>query len=463
VKVTAPIAASVTILHRRRGHDLEVYWVRRADQLAFLGGFWAFPGGRVEGAETLVEAAARELREETGVVLPPDPARFLRAGRTITPEWAPVRFDATYFLVEAPADQTPDPAAASTELVEGEWIRPADALLAWTEGTRLTSPVVIRALRSLVPGIEGAAQRLHHEAHFEAWTTRIWDLAPGVAVGMVRTPTLPPATHTNVYVIGGRELIVIDPASPYPEEQAALDEAIDHLQAQGRRVGEIWLTHHHLDHVSGAAHLSSRLGVPVAAHEVTARLVEGRIRVSRHLSDGEVTVVPGDPEAGIPDRRLRCIFTPGHAPGHHCYLEETTGFLIAGDMVAGIGTILVDPDEGDMRLYLESLARMKSLSPRALLPAHGPTMTNPAAKLDEYRQHRLWREERVVAALAKRGEASAADLVADVYSDVSPSIFVIAERSLLAHLKKLAGEGRARDLGGGRYRAPATAPTRPAA
>jgi glyoxylase-like metal-dependent hydrolase (beta-lactamase superfamily II) len=279
-------------------------------------------------------------------------------------------------------------------MVDGEWIRPADLLIAWTEGRRMTSPVVVRAVRSLIPGLEGAVERLRQEADFEVWTTRIWDLAPGIGVGMVRTPTLPPATHTNVYVIGGRELVVIDPASPYPEEQAALDDALDRLQAEGRRVREIWLTHHHLDHVSGAAHLAARLDVPVAAHEVTARLVEGRIEISRHLADDEVVVVPGDERAGVPDRRLRCIFTPGHAPGHHCYLEETTGFMIAGDMVAGIGTILVDPDEGDMGLYLDSLARMKTFGPRALLPAHGPTMTNPNAKLDEYRQHRQWREER---------------------------------------------------------------------
>jgi endoribonuclease LACTB2 len=445
-----PALAAVTILYRRKGARIHVYWVRRAEKLAFLGGFWAFPGGRAEAGETAVAAAARELREETGVVVG-DPRQFIDAGRTVTPEWAAIRFDATYYLVEAPAGSEPDVSKAGGELVAGEWIEPADALAAWSRGERLTSPVVVRALRALVPGVESAAERLRHEAESEAWGSRIWDLLPGLAVAALRTPTLPPATHTNCYVIGARELIVIDPASPWADEQGALDAALDELAAAGRRVKEIWLTHHHLDHVSGAAHLAARLGVPVAAHPITARLVAERIRVDRLLADGEVVVVPGDEGLGIPERRLRCVFTPGHAPGHHCYFEETTGFMVAGDMVAGIGTIIVDPDEGDMAEYLASLARMKALGPRALLPAHGPVLTDPPGKIDEYTRHRLWREERVASALGKRGTATPGDLVPEVYQDVPPALFPLAERSLLAHLIKLARDGRARAAEGGRY------------
>jgi ribonuclease/clavin/mitogillin len=454
------IAASVVIPYRENAGVLEVYWVRRSHKLAFLPGFWAFPGGRVDpaDAETVVEgaegepaarlaAAARELREETGLSLPVRGPTFVHLARTVTPDWAPIRFDATYYLAEVPPGTVLDPAGCSGgELIEGEWVTPAAALAAYTSGERLTSPVVAHFLRGLLGGLAGAGERSVAAAAQELHAPQLWELAPGVANAALRTPTLPPATHTNCYVIGGRELVVIDPASPWDDQRAVLDRALDELATRGRKVREIWLTHHHVDHVSGAAHLARRLGVPIAAHATTAALLAGRLEVARTLADGHVEVLPGDGK-DIPERRLRALFTPGHAPGHHCFLEETTRFLIAGDMVAGVGSIIVDPDEGDMGDYLASLRRMAALEPRALLPAHGNTITDPQAKIAEYIHHRLWREERVASALAARGRGTALDLVPAVYEDVPPHLHPLAARSLLAHLQKLVKDGRVRAHG----------------
>ena len=96
-----------------------------------------------------------------------------------------------------------------------------------------------------------------------------------------------------------------------------------------------------------------------------------------------------------------------------------------------------------MRQYLASLDRLAGAGARALLPAHGGPIPDAAGKLAEYVRHRLWREERVAAALAERGRARARDLVPLAYADVPPSLFGLAERSLVAHLVKLAGDGRA--------------------
>jgi ribonuclease/clavin/mitogillin len=267
-------------------------------------------------------------------------------------------------------------------------------------------------------------------------------IAPAITAFAVRTPTLPPATHTSCYLIGDREVVVVDPASPYEDEQQALDRLIDDWAAQGRAVVSIWLTHHHGDHVGGAQHLAERLGVPIAAHAETAARLQGRVRVDRALRDGDVLHLAGDPPCA-----LRAVHTPGHAPGHLCFLAEHENVLVAGDMVAGVGTILIEPSEGNMNQYLASLARMKALAPRLLLPAHGPFIAAVAAKLDEYLAHRLWRERRVVEALARLGAATSDALVPTAYADVPRAIFPLAERSLIAHLVKLVEDGRAERAG----------------
>jgi len=264
------------------------------------------------------------------------------------------------------------------------------------------------------------------------------DVASGVRVRPLRTPTLPPAAHTGCYVVGpstGRgALLVIDPASPYPDEQAALDAWLDAEAADGRPIAAILLTHHHGDHVGGAAHLAARTGAPVLAHEATAALLAGRIRVDRTVGDGE------ELEGG--GVVARAVFTPGHAAGHLCFAVGDA--LVCGDMVAGVGTILVDPSEGDMGAYLASLARMQALAPARLLPAHGPVITDAAGKLREYVAHRRMREQRIVDALAAAGEATARALVPVAYADTPAPMWPFAERSLLAHLMQLERDGRAR-------------------
>lgn len=255
----------------------------------------------------------------------------------------------------------------------------------------------------------------------------------------LRTPTLPPATHTNCYIVGERELCVIDPASPYPEEQQALDEIVQLHINEGRRVSLILLTHHHVDHVSGAEQLAARLNVPIAAHPETAARLGGRVTVTRTIADGES--LPFAP------RGLVARFTPGHAPGHLCFHDEAAAAIVVGDMVASVGTIIVEPDDGgDMTLYLESLRRLRRLvddGARWLLPAHGPAIGDAAGKLDFYVAHRLQREGLVAAALGDEPR-SVTELVPAAYPDVPPAIYGLAARSLLAHLIKLEREGRAR-------------------
>lgn len=433
-----PAPASACALIRRRGGATEVLLVQRAPRLAFLGGYWTFPGGKLEEGEDHWRAAAREIHEETAITLD-DAAPHRTAGRWITPDVSPIRFDVLYYLIELDAGIEPDHTHSGGELVDARWVSPDDAIANARDGRWLIPSPVMRVIREIAAGIDDTfVSRSEAQAAAENDGPRLWPLCSGVAICPVRTPTLPPATHTNCYIVGERRLVVIDPASPYDDERTELDAAIDTLTARGAKLEAIWLTHHHQDHVSGAEYLAGRTGAPIAAHPETAARLAGRVPVARSLRDGDVIELDGDPV-----RRLRAVFTPGHAPGHLCFLEETTGFVIAGDMVAGIGTILIDPSEGDMGKYLASLDRLAELSPRALLPAHGGAIIDAAGRLAEYTEHRLWRERKVLDALEAAGEATSSQLVARVYDDVPAFVHGLAERSLLSHLAKLVDDGRA--------------------
>jgi len=148
--------------------------------------------------------------------------------------------------------------------------------------------------------------------------------------------------------------------------------------------------------------------------------------------------------------RWRVLHTPGHTQGHLCLVDEESRAAVVGDMVAGLGTIVIDPPEGDMAEYVRQLERLKA-QVGTLYPAHGPPIPDGVAKLDEYLAHRRWREGKLLAALAALGRpVELGELVPLAYDDVAAFVWPIAERSTHAILEKLRREGRAR-LEGGRW------------
>ncbi|PYS37587.1 MAG: MBL fold metallo-hydrolase, partial [Acidobacteria bacterium] len=170
----------------------------------------------------------------------------------------------------------------------------------------------------------------------------------------------------------------------------------------------------------------------------TARDLEGVVEVDRTFQQDERLNLSGKPGWG-----LSVIHTPGHARGHVCVFEENNGSLITGDLMAGFGTIVIDPPEGHMATYLDSLKRMQRLPVTALFPAHGPVMANAKKKIQEYIDHRIDRERKIFAAW-ERGHREPAAIVREVYTDVAPAMYALAERSVIAHLEKLQEERRIR-------------------
>jgi glyoxylase-like metal-dependent hydrolase (beta-lactamase superfamily II) len=258
-------------------------------------------------------------------------------------------------------------------------------------------------------------------------------LDPDLARVPLKTPTLPPATRTNTYVVGQQRLCVVDPAPSQHQEQEALLAYLRARQEVGHRVEALVLTHHHLDHVGACGALLGELRVPVWAHPLTAERVS--VPVAQFLEHGDALPCDGQP--------WTAVFTPGHAAGHLCFHRQADGVILAGDMVAGVGSILVDPDEGSMRDYLASLERLRHLSPTILYPAHGFPLTPGTDALTRYLHHRLARSMAVLERL-RAGDRTPEAIVPRVYADTPPAMFGLAARSVMAMLIHHEQEGRAR-------------------
>jgi glyoxylase-like metal-dependent hydrolase (beta-lactamase superfamily II) len=204
---------------------------------------------------------------------------------------------------------------------------------------------------------------------------------------------------TNTFVVGERPVYVIDPGPADDGHIAAI-----HAEADRRGgIKGVVLTHSHLDHSEGV----DALGAPVLAGERA----------------GPFETIP----------------TPGHAPDHVCLLLGDV--LFSGDLILGEGSSYVPPDGGSLVAYLESLRRVAELELELICPGHGPWITDPAAKVAEYIEHKLDRERKLVAAL-EGGERSRSALLDAAWDDVPQELRPAAAQVMQAHLEKLEGEGR---------------------
>lgn len=217
---------------------------------------------------------------------------------------------------------------------------------------------------------------------------------------------------TNTYLYGANPCTVIDPG---PDDGGHLD-AIRVAAEERGGIGLVLLTHGHGDHADGAERL-------------VAAVAEG--------GSCPPVIRPGD---GEEHGALRAIATPGHAPDHICLLSGD-GVCFSGDLVLGEGSTFVPPDGGSLTAYMDSLRRMQAEEIELICPGHGPWITDPAAKLAEYVEHREMRERRLLAAF-ERGERSRKALLADAWSDVPVELRPAAEIVMQAHLDKLEAEGR---------------------
>jgi len=394
----------------------------------------------------------------------------------ITQPGRPRRYDTRFFVAEAPLAQKPS--HDNRETVDHLWIQPAQALerhrrgemqlvfptiktlesiagfataaalMAFARSPRKMPTMAPRTANSregkklLVPGDYAYAEvgKLDPECH----GTASCEIIPGTTVQLspkVRRITAPNPGYmtgpgTNTYLLGaGDDILVIDPGP-------AIDSHVDAvLAAAGGRIRWIMVTHTHTDHSPAAALLKAKtgaqlLGMPPPPFDRQ----DQSFRPDRVLAHGERIALAGCV--------LRVIHAPGHASNQLCYLLEEEKLLFTGDHVMQGSTVVINPPDGDMRVYLDSLRQLQSEDLDWFAPGHGFLMGKPQEALERLLIHRLGRENKVLNAVRDAGTATLDHLLPLVYDDVSPRLHPVASRSLLAHLIKLKDEGRLQESHG---------------
>jgi glyoxylase-like metal-dependent hydrolase (beta-lactamase superfamily II) len=257
---------------------------------------------------------------------------------------------------------------------------------------------------------------------------------PRVARVLAHNPSAFTYHGTQTYLVGNRELAVIDPGPDDPGHVDAIIEA-----AGERTIAAIVCTHTHRDHSPAAALLARRTGAPVigcaplALESVGPRAdaaFDGDYSPDRVLMDGDELPIDGG--------ALVAVATPGHTSNHLCFAWGDA--LFTGDHVMGWSTTVVVPPDGDMAAYMASLDKLRQRGDRIYYPAHGPPVTKPQQYVRSLIGHRMQRERQILRLVSEQPR-DIPGIVANAYPGLDPRLTAAAGGSVYAHLLDLQRRG----------------------
>ena len=496
-------AASLLIYNERK----EYLWVKRGEHAPFLANYWAFPGGMlsledlshqlllIEDEEELekkspttlndpnlyrlAHTALRETEEEIGIKIDPSLdviKKLLPVGKWTTHPYLPKEISCQFFEVSchtlgfssdeliAIYQSHTNEEDSGQEVSEVIWLDARQMYDLWYDGEVTMAPPTMAFCRALSHGYTA-----NEAAQQSPELSVLNQVQPFIQLVPLKTDTLPPATHTNCYLLGQHEFYLIDPGSKYMDELNKLFDIIDQHLAKGKLFLGCILTHYHQDHTSGLKEVIQRYKVPIYAHPKciiklnltthytdVRKLQEGSIlKWACHPSpkdDGQQALIKSSLKPNLQSDLVEVWHTPGHAPGHLCLIHPQSKTAIVGDMVAGVGTIIIDPKDGDMGTYLDNLSRLYRRQLNRLLPSHGPPLAAPHIVLNHYITHRHKREKKIEDSLGIGTSIShgggtiswltLAEIVEKAYDDAPPIVKQgkyggLAGQSALAHLLHL--------------------------
>jgi glyoxylase-like metal-dependent hydrolase (beta-lactamase superfamily II)/8-oxo-dGTP pyrophosphatase MutT (NUDIX family) len=422
-EMTAFKRAACIVLFREKNQPsaerYEVFLVERSPELAFMGGFHVFPGGTVDpedhltvqhpplpGNEDRYGAALRELFEETGVLLATgaerlaasvrdqlrrhllnhepvwgealkthglslDTSALFPLGQWRTPPFGGHRFDALYLGALLPPGQ--EPSIWPGELSTGFWLSPKEAIARHLGGRCfITYPVLetFKVLRDCDADLSAASTRLMARGP-DAYPHAGGEMIRGIHIIPLPSSVAAPFTHSNAFILGGQEAVVVDPGTNTPEGLDALTAYMTMLKERGTHFKGIWLSNHWHHHVAGAAELHRRFQLPISAHPLTEAALKGRLPIATNLNDNDVVSLKLSP--GV-TARWQILHTPGITPGHLAFHEQTLGNLLSGNLMIPSQPAHPDPHGPNPAHHQRSLKRLMGLKLGITFPGHGPSI-----------------------------------------------------------------------------------------
>lgn len=429
-------------------HEGQILMLQRQPQLPSFAGYWAFPGGKLEPADAAGHTAlvcagvdtaalvglAREVREELGVDLDAlasagQVGAVHLLGEATTPPIVLLRFRTRFLRIDLL--QKPVMALDTREHAVAVWASPADWLSRYEQGQLLLAPPTRDALTTLADD-PASTCIVDLDSDSALDQCRIIEPLRGLRMIPVRSNTLPPATHTNAFLIGDSYQVLVDPSPADREELARLYKLID-------RVGcdEVLLTHHHPDHCQFANEIAARYDVPLALSDTTRRFIQakqpgyfGELLLRTYVEGDVVTRWLGQP--------VRVVPVPGHDEGQLALMPDNKAWFIVGDLIQGIGTVVIAKPEGNMARYFATLQKVIALDPAVIIPSHGMAMGS-TYRLQETLKHRQLRESAVLA-LHREGK-SGDEMLPLLYQGVDARLWPYARMNIESHLDKLRDEG----------------------
>ena len=350
----------------------------------------------------------------------------------LTPPIQPLRFNTHFFRIDL--REKPALTVDAREHEESAW-RPAREWAAlYEQGELLLAPPTRASVEALAKDAQATQIPGLHFGEREFSELPMIETLRGIRQIFVRSNTLPPAIHTNCFLLGDMQShrVLVDPSPNSREELEALKNLCQRIG-----IHEVFLTHHHPDHRQYADEIARHFNAPLGLSQVTYDFIKAKVGMSFFEGLSINTYLEGDTLCRWLGQPVRILEVPGHDQGQLALMPDNRAWCIVGDLIQGIGTVVVAKPEGHMGRYYASLKKIIALAPRAIYPSHGGGMGS-VFRLEETLRHRQMREAQIQGFLAEGKTPD--EMLPLLYKDVDTRLWPLARANIESHLDKLREE-----------------------